>query len=192
MTHEHLAATPSAPASIPYPSNASTTPQWKNIALRHTYGGSSQCQWYVFSCQRPMTHNDYSQSALPIIDEPYTSPDEDPFSARSHLQEVEEVKSKSKRTSMLENWIKEQQFQPDAWGTGHPPAHYSRLGLGSLSYPYLAYPELPSQSNLGKEDSTSLQSYDLVEDSDIPSLASEVNSSSLQFIMFRTFFPPCL
>jgi hypothetical protein len=150
----------------------------------------------LLSTQRTQ-HNHNSQSALPIIDEPYTSPDEDPFSARSHLQELEEVKSKSKRTSMLENWIKEQQCQPDAWGTGHglldpPLAPYSRLGLGSLSNPYLAYPELPSQSNLGKEDSTSLQSYDLVEDSDIPSLASEVNSSSLQFIMFRTFFPPCL
>jgi len=146
----------------------------------------------LLSTQRTQ-HNHYSQSALPIIDEPYTSPDEDPFSARSHLQELEEVKSKSKRTSMLENWIKEQQCPPDAWGTGHgPPAPYSRLGLGSLSNPYLAYPELPSQSNLGKEDSTSLQSYDLVEDSDIPSLASEVRSSSLQFIMFRTFFPPLL
>lgn len=138
------------------------------------------------------SHRPRSQTALPIIDEPYTSPDEDPFSVHSYLQEAQENRNKARRSSLLDTWIKERQTSPDAENAFLRPPRppYARLGLGSSSNPYLAYPDLPripSIPSLRKDDSSSVQSYDFIEDDDIPSIPRghsllEVRASGCPFL----------
>ncbi|KAF9527719.1 hypothetical protein CPB83DRAFT_836316 [Crepidotus variabilis] len=129
------------------------------------------------------------QDALPLqMDElPYTTPDEDPFSARSYLQEVQEQKAtlKCKRSSMFEKWIQEQQqaqvepqlaavaVQPESEILEPPSPFYARSAPGSSSNPYLAYPDIPrtpSKVNLraDRDDTQSIASYVVIQGDEIP------------------------
>jgi hypothetical protein len=98
-------------------------------------------------------------------DQPYTTADEDPFQSQPFIQPVKTVKSR--RSSMLDKWIIEQQAQP-----------YSGLSAAA-SNPYLAYPDLPrvsSEHPEPKEDNESIISYDLVDDDDIPTSTMQEDS----------------
>ncbi|KAF8973635.1 hypothetical protein BDZ97DRAFT_1912111 [Flammula alnicola] len=116
-------------------------------------------------------------------DQPYTTADEDPFSVQPYVQEalaktVQTVKHK--RSSMLDKWITEQQAQSSDNHSDilSPPEPYFAMSppFASSSNPYLAYPDLPrlcsDRTRTKKEpdlDSESINSYDLVDDDDIPS-----------------------
>ena len=106
-------------------------------------------------------------------DPPYTSPDEDPFNVQPLLKQP-----RRRRSSMLDRWIKDQQALPsDAHDETLRAKNDSRLS------PYLAYPELGMASSVAPHnDISTIHSYDLVEDDDIPQTtqpASEVRSYSL-------------
>ena len=106
-------------------------------------------------------------------DPPYTSPDEDPFNVQPLLKQP-----RRRRSSMLDRWIKDQQALPsDAHDETLRVKNDSRLS------PYLAYPELGMASSVAPlNDISTIHSYDLVEDDDIPQTtqpASEVRSYSL-------------
>lgn len=111
-------------------------------------------------------------------DQPYTSPDEDPFSLEVKYRPPTPVKTvKHKRSSMLEQWIKElQEDYIPAEDFDPPVTPYSFAGSSSATFrstsnPYLAYPDLPRLSlecNKSGEDAQSIISYDLVDDDDIP------------------------
>lgn len=95
-------------------------------------------------------------------DIPYTTPDEDPFNIQPLLQQP-----RRRRSSLLNRWIKEQQKQTPASDTTSqkpdlptPPPRIT---------PYLAYPELASDRNVALDEASTVESYDLVEDDDIPS-----------------------
>ncbi|KAF8167684.1 hypothetical protein B0H34DRAFT_792379 [Crassisporium funariophilum] len=105
-------------------------------------------------------------------DQPYTTADEDPFNVRPVVQQVKTIKHR--RSSMLDKWILEQQSQstesPDALQLPKPYLAGTDT-LASSSNPYLAYPDLPrvtrEQTRI-REEVESINSYDLVEDDDIP------------------------
>jgi hypothetical protein len=104
-------------------------------------------------------------------DPPYTSPDEDPFNVQPLLKQP-----RRRRSSMLDKWIKDQQALPsDAHDETLRAKNDSRLS------PYLAYPELGMPSSVAPHnDVSTLHSYDLVEDDDIPQMtqpASELPST---------------
>ncbi|KAJ4472671.1 hypothetical protein C8R41DRAFT_589352 [Lentinula lateritia] len=94
-------------------------------------------------------------------DQPYTTPDEDPFSVRPLLQ------PRRRRSSMLDKWIQEQQKLPSS-PQSTPRASCNTLG--PRGNPYLAYPGLgiPQESRSRSGSVITLGSYDLVDDEDIP------------------------
>jgi len=111
-------------------------------------------------------------------DHPYTTPDEDPFNVQPILQHVTSIKRH--RSSLLDKWILEQQNTTECPNPLHLPK--PRLSASaSFSNPYLAYPDLPRVTSIdttGKEDTCSINSYDFVDDNDIPAnegAASQVN-----------------
>ncbi|KAK7059210.1 hypothetical protein VNI00_001837 [Paramarasmius palmivorus] len=143
-------------------------------------------------------------------DQPYTTPDEDPFTIRPLL-----APPRRRRSSMLDKWIKEQQ--------GTSSASSSSSGGGGIQdltddkpcdggeirnlTPYLAYPDLhsPRPNPSPCESAVTLNSYDLVDDDDIPPQLqdelSEVStrcstlnpnvSKKIQFFRISfIFFPP--
>ncbi|KAJ4485890.1 hypothetical protein J3R30DRAFT_3697313 [Lentinula aciculospora] len=94
-------------------------------------------------------------------DQPYTTPEEDPFNVRPVAQ------PRRRRSSMLDKWIQEQQTLPSS------PHSTPRAGNNTLSprgNPYLAYPDLgiTQESRSHSGSAITLGSYDLVDDEDIP------------------------
>ncbi|KAF8640355.1 hypothetical protein AX17_000026 [Amanita inopinata Kibby_2008] len=87
-------------------------------------------------------------------DTPYTTPDEDPFSVKPLLQQP-----RRRRSSMLDKWIKEQQF-PSPLVSDSPASHIQT----SFDHPHESR---PSDSKQNDDDAT-VNSYDLVQDEDIP------------------------
>ena len=108
-------------------------------------------------------------------DQPYTTAEEDPFQIQPYIQQP--VKTvKSRRSSMLDKWIIDQQAQSPQ---PEPLEPYSGLSAAA-SNPYLAYPDLPrvsSEHTQPKEDNESIISYDLVDDDDIPTTTMQEDSS---------------
>ncbi|KAJ7103311.1 hypothetical protein B0H15DRAFT_206352 [Mycena belliarum] len=89
-------------------------------------------------------------------DDPIYTEDPDPFNIRPLL-----LQPRRRRSSMLNKWIQDQQQVPvDVADTVDTP------GSGTRSNPYLAYPELGSPTF--HESAVSVESYDLVDDDDIP------------------------
>ncbi|KAF8221674.1 hypothetical protein L208DRAFT_1426555 [Tricholoma matsutake] len=89
-------------------------------------------------------------------DVPYTTPEEDPFNVQPLL-----LQPRRRRSSMLNKWIQEQQTQPHTIETptdGHLP----------LQPPNASCVDTTSDCNLVLDDALTLNSYDLVEDDDIP------------------------
>ncbi|KAJ7786541.1 hypothetical protein B0H16DRAFT_35316 [Mycena metata] len=88
----------------------------------------------------------------------YTPADDDPFNIKPLL-----LQPRRRRSSMLNKWIQDQQQVPDVVDVEDGPS----LPLsGTQSNPYLAYPELGTPAF--HESVASINSYDLVEDDDIP------------------------
>lgn len=108
----------------------------------------------------------YRPAFSPPEDMPYTSPEEDPFNITPLLLEP-----RRRRSSMLNKWIQDQQLhQPEPsplLDIMEGPSHSTE---GAPSNPYLAYPDLgrgalpPSAQG----STATLNSYDFVEDEDIP------------------------
>lgn len=133
--------------------------------------------------------NDHSREYHPtrinqMADKPYTTADEDPFNVRPYVIEAPLVNPiKKRRSSMLDKWILEQQAQsPDT----NPPEANPPLfpSIASLSNPYLAYPDLRRTwldltSTRDDTDAASINSYDLVDDDDIPLNACEEPSQAV-------------
>ncbi|KAF8215989.1 hypothetical protein K438DRAFT_1799877 [Mycena galopus ATCC 62051] len=96
-------------------------------------------------------------------DPPYTAAEDDPF----HIQPLL-LQPRRRRSSMLNKWIKDQQQVP----TQQIPTDIADdegpllLLSGTRSNPYLAYPELGSPAF--HESAVSVNSYDMVEDDDLP------------------------
>ena len=104
-------------------------------------------------------------------DHPYTTADEDPFNIQPIVQHVKSIKHR--RPSLLDKWILDQQQSPtehhDAFH--HLPGPCFSTSDASFSNPYLAYPDLPRVPPIDTttdEDTVSINSYDLVDDDDIP------------------------
>lgn len=94
-----------------------------------------------------------------LHDPPYTLPEEDPFNIKPLLQQP-----RRRRSSMLDKWIQDQQHLPIA---SDDVSNDLPLPLiGTRSNPYLAYPELGSP--MFNPSTLTVNSYDLVEDEDIP------------------------
>jgi len=92
-------------------------------------------------------------------DAPYTTPEEDPFNVQPLL-----LQPRRRRSSLLNKWIQEQQTQPHILETPtnrHPP-------IQPHSAPCVRYLDLSFDRNLVLDDTLTLNSYDLVEDDDIP------------------------
>ncbi|KIM47789.1 hypothetical protein M413DRAFT_209580 [Hebeloma cylindrosporum] len=109
-------------------------------------------------------------------DQPYTTAEEDPFQIQPFILPVKAVKSR--RSSMLDKWIIEQQAQSSQ---PMPLVPYSGLSA-SASNPYLAYPDLPRVSSeraqpKQDDDTQSITSYDLVDDDDIPTRTMQEDST---------------
>ncbi|KAJ7070826.1 hypothetical protein C8F01DRAFT_973949 [Mycena amicta] len=100
-----------------------------------------------------------STPAFGSHDPPYTAPEDDPFNIKPLLE------PRRRRSSMLNKWIQEQQTQPtDVVDVEEGPSL-----PGPRSHPYLAYPELaPVNFDDPSSSSASFDSYDLLEDDDIP------------------------
>ncbi|KAJ6503311.1 hypothetical protein C8R47DRAFT_198115 [Mycena vitilis] len=98
-------------------------------------------------------------SVFETDDPPYPTTDDDPFNIKPRL-----LQPRRRRSSMLNKWIKEQQQVPtDVVDVEEGPS----LPLsGTRSNPYLAYPELGTPTF--NESVASWNSYDLMEDDDIP------------------------
>ncbi|KAJ6504399.1 hypothetical protein DFH09DRAFT_1251976 [Mycena vulgaris] len=100
-----------------------------------------------------------SATSFQIDDPPYTAAEEDPFNIKPLL-----LQPRRRRSSMLNKWIQDQQQVPtDVLDIEDVP---SLPGFGTRSNPYLAYPELGSPTF--HESAVSVNSYDLLEDDDIP------------------------
>ncbi|KAF8898971.1 hypothetical protein BD779DRAFT_1666720 [Infundibulicybe gibba] len=82
-------------------------------------------------------------------DMPYTTPDEDPFNVQPLLQQP-----RRRRSSMLSKWIQEQQKQPSAQNDASDDLSPSNCDFGLVT--------------TSSEDILTVNSYDLVEDDDIP------------------------
>ena len=109
-------------------------------------------------------------------DHPYTTADEDPFNVQSIVQRVKTVNHR--RSSLLDKWILEQQVEQNS-AKYHDALHLpgpcfsTSDASASASYcnPYLAYPDLPRvppNDTTDNEDAASINSYDFVDDDDIP------------------------
>ncbi|KAJ6520041.1 hypothetical protein C8R45DRAFT_807359 [Mycena sanguinolenta] len=96
-------------------------------------------------------------------DSPYTAAEDDPF----HVQPLL-LQPRRRRSSMLNKWIKDQQQVPtEQISTDVVDDEGPSLPLsGTRSNPYLAYPELGSPTF--HESVASVNSYDMVEDDDLP------------------------
>jgi hypothetical protein len=118
-------------------------------------------------------------------DHPYTTADEDPFNIQPVLQQVKFIKHR--RSSLLDKWILEQQHNPTKYHDAKP---YFSTSDASLCNPYLAYPDLrrvPPMDTADNEDAASINSYDLVDDDDIPTnVACEDTVPQVNMT-----FPPC-
>ncbi|KAJ7170096.1 hypothetical protein C8R46DRAFT_223332 [Mycena filopes] len=99
-----------------------------------------------------------STPVFEMHDLPYTA-DDDPFNIKPLL-----LQPRRRRSSMLNKWIQDQQQVPtDVVDVEEGP---SLPRSGTASNPYLAYPELGTPAF--HESVASINSYDLVEDDDIP------------------------
>jgi hypothetical protein len=92
-------------------------------------------------------------------DVPYTTPEEDPFNVLPFQQ-----RPRRRRSSMFEKWLEEQQTQPHTLKT---PTDI-HLPLLPPSAPFIRYLDIGSDQNVVSDDASILNSYDLVEDDDIP------------------------
>ncbi|KAF9481657.1 hypothetical protein BDN70DRAFT_510758 [Pholiota conissans] len=112
-------------------------------------------------------------------DKPYTTADEDPFNVQPYIEEVPVKSITRKRSSMLDKWILEQQAQSpkEEFQMQLPEPKFPLFStLASSSNPYLAYPGLSrtwQAATQAETDSASINSYDLVDDDDIPSNAGQ-------------------
>ncbi|THV07591.1 hypothetical protein K435DRAFT_848008 [Dendrothele bispora CBS 962.96] len=114
-------------------------------------------------------------------DQPYTIPEEDPFNIQPLL-----LQPRRKRSSMLDKWIQDQQRLPINTDIHDLTNESSPFQSGTRSNPYLAYPDLSTTAarhTSPNVSSTTLASFDLVEDDDIPrdvvpDMAFEISSSS--------------
>lgn len=100
-----------------------------------------------------------------IDEQPYTTADEDPFNVQPLLQQP-----RHRRSSMLNKWIQEQQKQPFTFNDFFNPTEDPSL-LPPTTSAYLAYPTFGRAAlhpDDTRDDIVSLNSYDLVEDDDIP------------------------
>jgi hypothetical protein len=113
-------------------------------------------------------------------DHPYTTADEDPFNVQPIVQQVKYIKHR--RPSLLDKWILEQQQSTtEYYDALHLPGPCfstpDASASASFSNPYLAYPDLPRVPPIdtaADDDTSSINSYDLVDDDDIPAnFASE-------------------
>lgn len=105
------------------------------------------------------------------MEDPYTTADEDPFNVQAIVQQVKSIKHR--RSSLLDKWISEQQQSSteyyDAFHLPRPSFSTSDASASaSFCNPYLAYPDLPRVPTIDNEDSASINSYDFVDDDDIP------------------------
>ncbi|KAF7339284.1 hypothetical protein MSAN_02141900 [Mycena sanguinolenta] len=102
---------------------------------------------------------DHITTVFEMDDPPYTAAEDDPF----HIQPLL-LQPRRRRSSMLNKWIKDQQQVPTEPGVvdDEPSLPIS----GTRSNPYLAYPELGSPAF--HESVASVNSYDMVEDDDLP------------------------
>ena len=82
-------------------------------------------------------------------DIPYTTPEEDPFNARPIFSQP-----RRRRSSLLDKWIQEQQQPLDKEPRATPQ---NKIYSGTLCVP-----------NPSKEDTVTLNNYDIVDDDDIP------------------------
>ncbi|KAF7303263.1 hypothetical protein MKEN_01290400 [Mycena kentingensis (nom. inval.)] len=97
-----------------------------------------------------------------LDDPPYTLPEHDPFNIQPLL-----LQSRRRRSSMLNKWIREQQTQSVADSLDVEPGPSEPNG--SRSKAYLAYPDLaPLNLSDPAASVASLDSYDFLEDDDIP------------------------
>ncbi|KAJ7675394.1 hypothetical protein B0H17DRAFT_1140317 [Mycena rosella] len=97
--------------------------------------------------------------AFELDDRLYTAAEEDPFSIKPLL-----LQPRRRRSSMLNKWIQDQQQVPtNVVDVEHAPSHPASR---TRSNPYLAYPELGSPTF--NASAVSVNSYDLLEDDDIP------------------------
>lgn len=102
-------------------------------------------------------------------DAPYTTPDEDPFNIQPLLPQP-----RRRRSSLLNKWIQEQQKQPTTQSNPAPSNINS----------FLVYPELVSDRNATRDDVSTLNSYDLVDDDDIPQNAHRKLELVRSFLSF--------
>ena len=91
-------------------------------------------------------------------DEPYTTPEEDPFNVQPLLQ------PRRRRSSLLNKWIEEQQTRPHNLDKSTD----RRLPIQLPNTPFVRYLDTSSDQNVASDDALTLHSYDLVEDDDIP------------------------
>jgi hypothetical protein len=114
------------------------------------------------------------QRQYTMDDHPYTTADEDPFNVQPIVQQVKSIKHR--RPSLLDKWILEQQQSPTEYHSAlHLPGPCFSTSdaspSASFSNPYLAYPDLPRVPPIdttADDDTASINSYDLVDDDDIP------------------------
>ena len=118
-------------------------------------------------------------------DHPYTTADEDPFNIQPILQQGKFIKHR--RSSLLDKWILEQQQNPTKYHDAKPSTSDAST---SLCNPYLAYPDLrrvPPIDTTDNEDAASINSYDLVDDDDIPADVAREDTVP----QVNITFPPC-
>ncbi|KAL0578475.1 hypothetical protein V5O48_003524 [Marasmius crinis-equi] len=103
-----------------------------------------------------------------MVDQPYTTPEEDPFNVRPLLPPP-----RRRRSSMLDKWIQEQQRS----STGSSCNTEDLTSDGNLRLnPYLAYPDLPQPANPSPNpcaSTVSLNSYEVVDDDEIAQFREE-------------------
>ncbi|KAJ2914297.1 hypothetical protein MD484_g6125, partial [Candolleomyces efflorescens] len=102
-------------------------------------------------------------------DPPYTSPDEDPF----HVLPPPTFYHLHRRpSSLLDKWIQQQRAELPDIASLHIPGPSSPSPesprAGTPTHAYLAYPDLSTLSVNQRDEVSSLHSYDLVDDQDIP------------------------
>lgn len=108
-------------------------------------------------------------------DHPYTTAEEDPFRVQPIVQQVKSIKHR--RPSLLDKWILEQRQSPNEYrDASHLPgpcfSTSDAFPSASFSNPYLAYPDLPRVPPIDTTDTASVNSYDLVDDVDLPANAA--------------------
>ena len=125
-------------------------------------------------------------------DHPYTTAEEDPFNVQPIVLQVKSTKHR--RPSLLDKWILEQQQSPTEYHDAmHLPGSYfstsDAFPPASFSNPYLAYPDLPRLPPIDTtvdEDTASINSYDLVDDDDIPSIVA--HEDAVPQVIIALFF----